>query len=227
MKNKIKNIFKSIGMLLLLLFFSAFFFVIFNIDVNNISDKTYIIYLTLSNFILLGIFIIIYRKVLIEDAKKFFKNFDKNFEISLKYWIIGLVIMIVTNYIITFVLHKTIAGNEEQVRSYIDIMPILMIINTVIYAPFSEELTFRKSFKDVISNKWLYVITSGILFGLAHVITYINNITDLIYIIPYAALGGAFALLYYKTDNIYSSIMMHGLHNLITIVFYLLVGALL
>lgn len=225
MKNKILNILKSIGIILLLLLFSSFFFSIFNINPDKISNKHYIIYLTCSNLILLCIFIYIYRKTLIKDAKNFFKNFGKNIETAFKYWLIGFIIMIVSNLFITFVLNKTIAGNEEEVRNYINIMPILMIINTVIYAPITEELAFRKSIKDAIKNKWIYILTSGLIFGMMHIISYINNPIDLIYLIPYGSLGISFSMLYHKTNNIFSTITMHALHNSLAVAIYL-IGAL-
>lgn len=220
--DKIKKIFKSIGIIFLLLLFSSIFFAFFNINPDSISDKKYVLYFTCSNFILLGIFVWIYRKTLINDAKSFFGNFNKNIDISLKYWVIGFAIMYVSNLFITFVLNKTIAGNEEAVRNYIDILPLFMIFDTVIYAPVAEELAFRKSIKDAISNKWLYVIISGALFGMLHIINYIEVISDLIYLIPYGALGISFALLYYKTDNIFSTITMHAMHNFMAIVIYLM-----
>lgn len=226
MKKQILNILKSIGIILLLILFSSFFFSIFNINPNEISDKKYILYLTCSNIIILCIFIYIYRKTLLKDAKNFFKNFSQNIETSLKYWLIGFIIMIVSNLFITFILNKTIAGNEEEVRNYINIMPILMIINTVIYAPITEELAFRKGIKDVIKNKWIYILTSGLIFGMMHIISYINSPIDLIYLIPYGSLGIAFSMLYYKTNNIFSTITMHALHNSLAVAIYL-IGALL
>lgn len=222
MKNKLQNILKSIGMVFLLLFFPTIFFTVLNIDQTKIAEKNYIILLTISNLLLIFIFILIYKKTLLKDLKEYKKNINTNMETAIKYWSIGFTIMIISNLIITFILNKSISGNEQDVRAYIDSFPLFMIFNTVIYAPITEELTFRKSIKDAINNKWFYVITSGLLFGLLHIISYITNWTDLIYLIPYSSLGIAFALLYHKTNNIFSCISMHALHNLLAIVIYLL-----
>lgn len=223
---QLKNIFKCAGIIILFLFFSSFFFGLLNINPEAISDKTYIIYLACSNAILLAIFLWIYRKTIIRDAKSYFKDFGTNIETSFKYWVAGFGIMVISNLFITFVLNKTIAGNEQQVRSFINISPLLMIFDVVIYAPITEELTFRKSIKDAIKSKWAYVIISGFIFGWLHIMSYINSFVDIIYIIPYASLGITFALLYYKTDNIFSTIIMHSMHNGFAILVYLL-GALL
>lgn len=222
MKNKFLNILKSTGIIFLMLFFTSIFFSILNIDPTKISEKQYILYMSLSNIILIVIFILIYRKTLIKDFKSYTKNFYHNIETSIKYWLIGFIIMVVSNLIITFILNKGLAGNEEEVRKLIDSFPLFMIFNTVIYASLIEELSFRKSIKDAISNKWIYVLTSGLLFGMLHIISYISTPIDLVYLIPYGALGIVFALLYHKTNNIFSTITIHAIHNLLAIIMYLL-----
>ena len=74
-KNKIKNIFKSIGIILLLLCFNSVMFSIFNINLKSLSEKEYLIYTVLFELVLLIIFIIIYRKTLSKNGKEYFKNF--------------------------------------------------------------------------------------------------------------------------------------------------------
>ena len=162
----------------------------------------------------------------IKNGKEYFQNFSENFKQSFKYWLVGFAIMAISNIIITFVLKQTIAGNEELVRSYIDTSPLLMIFSTVIYAPICEELTFRKSIKDAINNKYIYILTSGLLFGFLHIVSYINTPLDLVYLIPYASLGIVFATLYYKTNNIFSTITIHAMHNALSVLVYLSLGGL-
>lgn len=231
MKNKILNkilmIFKSIGMMLLLILFSTIFFSILNINPNNISDKMYVVYLTTSELILTVIYFAIYRKTLVNDFKEFKKDINGNLELAFRYWAAGFAIMVVSNLFITVILGKTIAGNEETVRNYIVAAPILMAISTVLFAPINEELTFRKSIRDAINNKWAYVLLSGIIFGGLHVISYVSSPLDLVYLIPYCSLGISFALLYYRTNNIFSSISMHMMHNLLSIIVYLLGASLI
>lgn len=231
MKNKILNkilmIFKSIGMMLLLILFSTIFFSILNINPNNISDKMYVVYLTTSELILTVIYFAIYRKTLVNDFKEFKKDINGNLELAFRYWVVGFMVMVVSNLFITVILGKTIAGNEETVRNYIVAAPILMAISTVLFAPINEELTFRKSIRDALNNKWAYVLLSGIIFGGLHVISYVSSPLDLVYLIPYCSLGIAFALLYYKTNNIFSSISMHMMHNLLSIIVYLLGASLI
>ena len=57
------------------------------------------------------------------------------------------------------------------------------------------------------------MIVSGLLFGALHVITQITSLYDYLYIIPYSALGIAFAITNYKTNNVFPSIFTHMIHN--------------
>lgn len=220
--NKVKCVLKSIFLIFLLMYFSSFVFAIFNIDPEKVSTNEYSFYLFISNLLMLGIFIFIYKDTLKKDFKDYIKNLGTNMETSIKYWLVGFGIMALSNIFITYILRMSIAENEEQIRALVDIAPLFMIFDVVIYAPLTEELIFRKSLKDIFSNKWIFVIVSGIVFGGLHVVSYINNPSDLIYLIPYGSLGVTFALLYHKTDNIFSTISMHALHNGLAILIYFL-----
>ena len=124
-------------------------------------------------------------------------------------WISGLGIMMVTNIIITVVFKAGGANNEKLVQSMIHALPWLMIINAGILAPFNEEIVFRKTLKDVFGKyKWLFVLLSFLLFGGAHVMEVAKVWTDYLYIIPYGALGASFALAYYKTDTVFTSMVL-------------------
>ena len=63
-----------------------------------------------------------------------------------------------------------------------------------------------------------------------HLLAYFDTMADiasswqqLLYIIPYGALGVVFGLTYIKTNNIYSAIMIHMLQNIISVGVILLV----
>jgi membrane protease YdiL (CAAX protease family) len=78
--------------------------------------------------------------------------------------------MVVSNVLISVVFSGGGAANEDGVQNMISAFPSLMILSAGILAPWNEELIFRKTVKDLFKNKWLYVIVSGLLFGLAHVV---------------------------------------------------------
>lgn len=186
-----------------------------NLNAKNISGSTKVVLSAFSSLILVFIFYFIYRKELKEDLKKFKDNILENIDIGFKYWIIGLIIMMASNYIIRFVFHGQGANNEQAVQTMIKSFPLLMLIDGGLIAPFTEEITFRKTIKDIFKNKWIFVFLSFLLFGGAHVIIGAKTWIDYLYIIPYGSLGAALALSYYESDTIFTPLFTHMMHNTI------------
>ena len=173
----------------------------------------------LANSIVIVFLVLLYLKDLESEAKIYTKNFKEIFKKSLKFWMIGFMGMVFFNLLIS-VFMQGISSNEEQVREMLYNSPILSLISISIIAPISEELIFRKSLQPIIKNKWVYVIVSGLLFGGAHLLTNILSgtlrVVDLVYILPYASLGSAFALMDNETKTTFSSIIIHAIHNTLT-----------
>ena len=220
-EKKIFVVLKVFILLLLLLTFKSIFISFFSNNLNNILK---VIIFLISDLIVISILLIVYRKTLIKDFKSYFKDFLNNFEQSFKYYIIGLAIMIISNLIIVVFINNQIASNEESVRSLIDIVPLYMIFSVSIYAPITEELIFRKGIREIFNNKYLYIISSGIIFASMHLASENLSLNTLLYIIPYSSLGITFAYTYYKTNNIFSTIMLHSFHNTMAIILYIIGG---
>ncbi len=115
---------------------------------------------------------------------------------------------------------NAIAQNEAAVRESVKVLPLYMAFQTMIYAPITEEIIFRKSIKDIINNKYLYATISGLFFGAMHILLSMNKPIELLFIIPYGIVGFMFALTYYETDNIFSTITTHSIHNGFTLLLY-------
>lgn len=215
----------SLGLILLLLLWNYIFIAaltILGLHFNTVNDTFKIVINFISNLAFLSLLFIFYRKTIQKDFQNYFlNNFKDNFKTSLKYWGIGLLIMMISNYIIAIITSGQLAENEEAVRDLIQLAPLYMAFDLMIYAPITEELIFRKSIKDITSNKYIYVLLSGLIFGGLHVISSLETAIDLLYLIPYCSLGFAFALLYSKTDNIFSTITVHSLHNTLALLLYL------
>ena len=186
---------------------------VFNLDINNISTEMNVLLSTFSSILLVFIFFFIYRKDLIKEFHIFKKNLANNLDIGLRYWFLGLVIMVVSNLIISYFFNSNGAENENIVQSFIKYLPGIMLINAGLLAPFNEEIVFRKTLYDVFKNKWVFAFFSFLFFGGAHVLGG-TTLVDYLYIIPYGALGGAFALAYYETKSIFTSMSFHMFHNI-------------
>lgn len=211
-----------VGIIVFILFYYSSFLQlipisIFNLNISNITSLEQMLLSIFSNIVLLLILFLIFRKDLIREWKLFRKNPMRCLDTGLKYWLLGLGIMMVANAIITFGISLDQAANEQAVQGLISNQPWLMLINAGFIAPIVEELVFRKGFKNAFPNKWLFITASALVFGSLHVITSMTSPLELLYIIPYGALGGAFAIAYQKTDTIYTSTIMHMLHNTILI----------
>ena len=221
-QNKYINIIKLVLSLFLFFFTTRFIFLIasliikgFNIDINddNVYVVSYIIQF-IGESILVLLLILLYKKDFFEDFKKFKKNFWEISDKVISYWTIGLVVMAVSNILIGILTPVKEAANEQGVQEIIKTVPVIAVFLTTFLAPFAEELTFRKAFKDVFKERSLFITISGVVFGALHVVlTGSNDIYQYLYLIPYSALGIAFAAICYDTDNIWSSIFAHFLHN--------------
>ena len=230
--NKVKNFINWKGLILgiivfLLFYFSSYFqlipIILLNWDIRSITESQNVMLSTFSNIVLLLILFLIFRKDIIKEWKKFKSNFLENIDTGIKYWLVGLAIMMGSNIIINIVMNLGQAANEQAVQQMISALPWLMFINAGIIAPCTEELIFRKSFRKAFPNKWLFILISALVFGSLHVVTSMTSPIELLYIIPYGALGGAFAYMYQKTDTIFTSIAMHIFHNSALILLSILV----
>ena len=99
-----------------------------------------------------------------------------------------------------------------------------MSFSTVLYAPLVEEITFRKTFRNIINDKILFILISGIMFGIIHVGISSNTTNDLLMIIPYLIMGIDFSYIYYKSDNIFTTITIHSIHNLVLLIIQFIGG---
>ena len=202
---------------LLIFFFSALFqlipIILFNYDANNLTANQKFVLTTFADIVIFIILFFMYYKDLKNDFKNLKGNLNKNMEFGFKCWLIGLVVMVTSNIIINLFIRQANAGNEQTVQELIKANGFISIITIGIIGPFVEEIVFRKAFRDVFKNAWLFIIISGVVFGGLHVILSLSSIWDLFYLIPYCSLGIAFGIMYVKTDNIYTSMLMHIFHN--------------
>lgn len=216
------------GFLVICLFFFSSLLDIIPIKlfgITELTDATGIFISLCRNIMLAFLLFLIYRKELINEFQTWKENAMKHIDTGFKYWILGLAGMMISNIIIQMFFKQSTAGNEEAVQGMIQTLPMIMLINTGILAPITEEICFRKTFYDAIKNKWIFIFVSGIFFGALHVVFSITNPFDLLYIIPYSMLGIAFAIMYQKTESVFTSMSMHAIHNsiltLLSIVSYM------
>ena len=194
------------------------------IDYKTMNKSLKVIYIIAWELITMCAIVFILRKKVAKDFKDMKKNHKEYFKKYFKFWLISIGIMLVSNLFINLATNG-IAGNEESLRETFKISPFYIYFSSVIYAPLVEELVFRQSIKNIIPNKVLFVILSGLIFGGLHVIGAYSSPIDLFYLIPYCAPGFAFAYILADSDNIFISIALHLMHNgiLVSLQFLLLI----
>lgn len=170
------------------------------------------IYDIIYQLIIIIVIFLTYKNVVISNCKDFFKNFKSYISEYIKYWFITLGLMMLSNLIIQ-PFTKSIAGNEETVRTMISLYPAYMFIASVIIAPIIEESIFRLVLRKMITNKYIFIFLSGFLFGFMHVLGNITGWTDWLFLIPYSIPGLIFAYTLVKSDNIFVPISLHTIHN--------------
>ena len=140
MKIKIKEIIKFILIFLLYLLYSDIIIIILTklgVNIKILPNNLKIAIMFLINLSLMIMLFIFYRKSIKENFKDFKSNFKTYIKDNFKYYVIGLLVMIISNIIISFFVEGN-STNETLIREYINIMPIYMIFSSCIYAPFAE-----------------------------------------------------------------------------------------
>lgn len=231
MKEKIFNLIKLLAVLFI--FFNigyvvSFIFTTLGFELENFSflDSTYAD--ALISVILFLITLFLYYKYFKKDFSKFKLDLNKNIKKCIK--LFGIILLVklgasVITSILAAILNVNFAqsDNQNMLENLIKVAPILMLISSVVIAPFIEEGVFRLGFRKVIEKPILYVLISGLVFGLIHVFPTEHSILlALLQSIIYVSLGVALAYIYLKEENIYFVIIPHALNNLLGIVAALL-----
>ncbi len=184
------------------------------ISFRSSSNSLFLNILYLIPPVIVALILIYINKDLFKDKFiDFKKNFPKYFNLAFKYYICGLIAMIMASNLINL-FTSPISENETLNRQILTTLPLYAVISMVIIAPISEEITFRGSFKKGYHNKAIYLILTSFLFGIMHVI--FNG--DFLNFLPYSALAIFLGKIYYESDNILLSISTHAFHNALCII---------
>lgn len=206
----------SIGVLILYALYQQFPLIPFDLFKINFTDLPVVlksIYLIMYEFVFASIIYFIYKKRLRTDFIAFKNNFKNFFKEYIDYWLIAFGLMVVSNFIIVTYFPTSNATNQEAIVELFKVIPMYTIISAILFAPFIEEVIFRLTIKNIFQNKYVFIIISGLLFGVMHVIGSFTTWIDLIYIIPYSIPGFVFAYILYKTNNTFIPISLHIIHN--------------
>ena len=187
-------------------------------------DRIYKYLLYLFMFILL---LIVFYKDLKRDIKYFFKYFREYNSYVFKMYLFSLLCIFILTVAIRISVNIETATNQAELTKQFKDTPILIGLLSIIYAPFVEEILFRGIIRKFINNKYIFIIVSGLLFGIAHVIDDFKSIGELLYILVYGSLGCFLAAVYNKTNNIFTNMYFHFIQNTLAIIGLILLNYIL
>ena len=163
---------------------SSFILRIFGIDMNNFSTGGIITYQFIVSLIMFILLLILYYKKFKEDFIKFKENTKDNINYIIKAFIIFMILKYLVGFVSIIILmifgydtSSFNSANQELIESFVRLYPIIMIISSAFLAPMYEEGIFRLGIKSVIKNKWLFIIISGLIFGLMHIFPLDEGVT--------------------------------------------------
>lgn len=188
---------KNIGKLIIsiLLFFYLATFVVLAIRTFGIpldgGNNLHVVIIDFSVSGLLSVILLLLHWDLIKDSvKKISLKYGKNIWGFFKTVIIAFLAMyvfkIVAAQIDVFLLtlfglsEESTVENQALIEELMASAPAMMIISTSIFAPIEEELLFRGAIGKVIKNKKVFIVVSGLIFGLMHVTGSITLVLELL-----------------------------------------------
>lgn len=175
-------------------------------------------------FLLLLFFVFLNKDDIIRDIKAFKSNVLKIVLKSVMYFVILMVGFALISAILIAIYPKFQYTNSSIVQDILNKNLWFGIFYIFVICLFTEQIVFRKIFKDILHNKYFFVVFSGIIYGIFQVGYNIRTINDILTIIPFSFVGIILSVSYEKTDNIVTPCMVYFLYNLFNYVVDLLIA---
>lgn len=183
-------------------------------------------YKTISSYtlyaVIFAVIIILYYDELKKSFLVFKTNIKKYVPFIFKRYLIMLGLMVLVAFPIVLINKGEVSSNQQAINIMFGKVPLITFILTTLYAPFAEESIFRLCISKLIHNKKVFIIASGFLFGLLHMVDKFSSFYDLLYVFQYAALGICLAKAYKDSNNIFVPMSMHFIQNFVASILVLL-----
>lgn len=152
------------------------------------------------------------EQLIFKERKKNYRCFKKRID---RYFIL-ISMSIITCFageiilsILSNMIAKGISSNQESI---LEDPIIVILILACIYAPVVEETVFRYVIRKFIKNDMAFILISGTIFGLVHVLSSIpsHSLLEVIaYCIPHLGVGLYLAYIYVTTNSLETCIITH------------------
>ncbi len=142
----------------------------------------------------------------------------KDLWLIVKCYALAIILEIALNNLNLMVNHQVSSKNNDLIMQLLArnrLILVVMTISMVCLSPILEELVFRGYLMDAFFGPrhfWWPILTSGLVFASGHLVS------NLISFAVYVSLGMFLGYAYEKSGNLRTSILMHALNNLISVV---------
>lgn len=126
-------------------------------------------------------------------------------------------ILLISHFLTSFIMLGNSTNQTSIMKSFYE-MPIFNSILMIIIGPIMEEVIFRSLPYKFIKNKTLYIIISAVIFAAMHVI---HDPNPFYYIWFYMLRSLYYSYRYHKTQDIWITISLHSLNNLIATLLFI------
>lgn len=189
-------------------------------DTKLITEHTYIP-AVIANTAAVIVYVILFKKVIKNDGN----NFKTNWWKFLLLIVIGFVLLLVSNYVMT-IIYNALGYKDQTSQNQQAIIDALngstkpfVIIYTIILAPIFEEIVFRKLFYTSLRQytklpAWAIVLIISAVFAFIHVTDFESLVFFPQYFVLALIITGAYAI---SKENLLVSIGLHFLNNFLAI----------
>lgn len=171
-----------------------------------------IIFVILFYFLIFFLCLFIFRDEIFSGFKLLKENFGTYISYIFPKLGIIYIIYVISTLLVVYVFNQGVSANQQSVEE----LPLFVSLPlAVIWAPIVEETLFRGCIRKLIKSDFLFIVLSGFIFGLLHTMGEESLLSAFTLMIPYGVLGGGFAYIYTKTNNIATNMMCHSMHNFV------------
>ncbi len=189
---------------------------VLNMFLPSITESTVIelLYRFIFMFLLLLLFVLIYKDDIIRDIKAFKEKPSRVIKTSIIYFLCLIGGIMVISSLIYLVYPDFSYTNSGLIDSLFEENFFIMIIYVFFLTLFTEQIVFRKVFRDIIKNKYFFIIFSGLIYGIFQIGYVVSDVNDLLTVIPFAYAGMILSSSMEKTDNIITPCLVYMFYDL-------------
>ena len=170
------------------------------------------------NMLFLGYVLYIYKDIFKKDIKDFKKNKKKCIKNILLNFLLFTGVILLSNFIMYHVFNGiSVSENDYYLRLNFNSSKLVFALLTILYYPLVEGIVFRKAIRDIIDDKWIFIIFSSLVYYFFNIMFTSLSLYNVFVSLTYFFAMMVLSNMYYKNNNFLSTVIVMSLYNLITV----------